>query len=126
MNKAHVGIIINYRRGPKSQRNQECLLKVLDIEPMESSKLIGWKVGWPYDEPRVFGMISKTHGRTGTLRVKFKKGVPGQALSTKVRIVSKWSDETPNVCVGVKFYLFIVSARAWCVGAVLWRIFVFR
>ena len=92
MNKAHVGIIINYRRGPKSQRNRECLLKVLDIEPMESSKLIGWKVGWPYDEPRVFGMISKTHGRTGTLRVKFKKGVPGQALSTKVRIVSKWSD----------------------------------
>ncbi len=77
MNEGHVGVIINYRRGPKSQRNQECLLKVLDIEPMESSKLIGWKVGWPYDEPRVFGMISKPHGRTGTLRVKFNKGVSG-------------------------------------------------
>jgi len=37
----------------------------------------------------VFGVILKPHGRTGTLRVKFKKGLPGQALSTKVRIVKK-------------------------------------
>ena len=32
-----------------------------------------------------------------------------------------------EMCVGgVKFYLFIVSARAWCGYAVTWRIFVFR
>jgi len=37
-------------------------------------------------------VISKSHGRTGTLRVKFKRGLPGQALGTKVRIVSKWDD----------------------------------
>ena len=86
MNEAHVGVITNYRIGPKSQRNRECLLKVLDIEPTESTKLIGWRVGWPLDEPRLFGMISKPHGRTGTLRVKFKRGLPGQALGTKVKI----------------------------------------
>jgi len=92
MNEAHVGVITNYRRGPKSQRNRECLLKVLDIESNESSKLIGWRVGWPLDEPRLYGVISRTHGRTGTLRVKFKRGLPGQALGTKVRIVSEWRD----------------------------------
>jgi len=92
MNEAHVGVITNYRIGPKSQRNQECLLKILDIEPMESSKLIGWRVGWPLDEPKLFGIISKPHGRIGTLRVKFKRGLPGQALGTKVRIVSEWRD----------------------------------
>lgn len=92
MNEAHVGVITNYRRGPKSQRNRECLLKVLDVDPIESTKLIGWRVSWPLDEPRLFGMISKSHGRTGTLRVKFKRGLPGQALGTKVRIVSEWRD----------------------------------
>lgn len=86
MNDAHVGVITNYRRGPKSQRNRECLLKVLDVEPNESSKLIGWRVGWPLDEPRLYGIISKPHGKTGTLRVKFKRGLPGQALGTKVKI----------------------------------------
>ena len=92
MNEAHVGVITNYRRGPKSQRNRECLLKVLDVDPIESTKLIGWRVGWPLDEPRLFGMISKPHGRTGTLRVKFKRGLPGQALGTKVRLVSEGRD----------------------------------
>jgi large subunit ribosomal protein L35Ae len=92
MNESHVGVITNYRIGPKSQRNRECLLKVLDIEPTESFKLISWRVGWPLYEPRLFGMISKLHGRTGTLRVKFKRGLPGQALGTKVRIVSEWRD----------------------------------
>jgi ribosomal protein L35AE/L33A len=86
MNDVHVGVITNYRMGPKSQRNRECLLKVLDIKLNEASKLIGWRVGWPLDEPRLFGIISKPHGRTGTLRVNFKTGLPGQALGTKVKI----------------------------------------
>jgi ribosomal protein L35AE/L33A len=37
-------------------------------------------------------MISKSYARTETLRVKFKKGPPGQALGTKVRKVHVWSD----------------------------------
>jgi ribosomal protein L35AE/L33A len=41
---------------------------------------------------RLLGVISKPYGRTDTLRVEFKKGLPGQALGIKVRIVSEWSD----------------------------------
>ena len=84
------GVVVNYRRGPKSQRNRECIVKVLDIESNKPS-LIGWKVGWPQDEPRLFGTIVKPHGNTGTLRVKFRKGLPGQALGTIVTIVREWS-----------------------------------
>ena len=87
MAEEYTGIILGYRRGPKSQRNRECLLKVLDVEPGASSRLIGWQVGWPIDKPSIFGYISKPHGKTGTMRVKYKKGLPGQALGTKVRIV---------------------------------------
>ncbi len=84
----YVGVIQNYRRGPKSQRNQECLIKVLGVESCDSSRFVGWKVGWPLIESRLTGIILKTHGKTGSLRVKFKKGLPGQALGTKVKITS--------------------------------------
>jgi large subunit ribosomal protein L35Ae len=90
LNDEYVGIVENYRRGPKSQRNRECLVKALDLESNGPS-LIGWKVGWPHDRPRLFGTILKTLGTTGTLRVKFRKGLPGQALGTIVKIVREWS-----------------------------------
>lgn len=85
----YVGVITNYRRGPKSQRNQECLIKVLNVEPCDSSKFLSWKVGWPLTESRLTGKILKTHGRTGALRVKFQRGLPGQALGTKVKITKE-------------------------------------
>ena len=88
MENEYIGVVQNYRRGPKSQRNQECLIKALDVDSNEAD-LIGWKVGWPQDEPRLFGTILKRHGKTGALRVKFAKGLPGQALSTTVKIVRK-------------------------------------
>ena len=49
--------------------------------------MIGWKVGWPADDPKIFGKIVGFHGRKGTLRVKFKRGVPGQALNSRVKII---------------------------------------
>ena len=90
MDDEYIGIVQNYRSGTKFPRTQECLIKVLDIDSKEAN-LIGWKVGWPQDEPRLFGTIVKTHGKTGTLRVKFSKGLPGQALSTTVKITRKLS-----------------------------------
>jgi len=87
--KEYVGVITNYRRGPKSQRNQECILKVLGAEPEGASRFVGWKVGWPLEESRLTGVISRTHGKTGSLRAKFKKGLPGQALGTKVKIAKE-------------------------------------
>jgi large subunit ribosomal protein L35Ae len=88
MDEEYIGVVQSYRRSPKSQRNQECLIKVLDPES-KGVNLIGWKVSWPQEEPRLFGTILKPHGKTGALRVKFDKGLPGQALSTHVKIMRK-------------------------------------
>jgi ribosomal protein L35AE/L33A len=52
----------------------------------EFDRLESWLV---FNKPRLFGYISKYHGGTGNLRVKFKKGLPGQALGTKVKISKK-------------------------------------
>lgn len=81
-----VGVIQNYRLGKAAQRTKECLIRVLNEGASEAKMLIGWDVGWPLEEPKIRGKIVCPHGRTGTLRAKFRRGLPGQALSTHVRI----------------------------------------
>ncbi len=61
-------------------------MKVLGVEPSDAKRMIGSKVGWPVDDPKICSKIVGVHGRTGTLRVRFNRGVPSQALGTRVRI----------------------------------------
>lgn len=86
MGEEYVGVIQNYRLGKGSQRTKECLIRVLGEGAAEAKKLIGWDVGWPSEEPKIRGKIVCPHGRTRSLRARFRKGLPGQALSTRVRI----------------------------------------
>ena len=82
------GVIVNYRVGPKTQRSRECLVKFPNVKSAkDASRLIGRKVVWPAEEKRMIGKIVATHGTKGLVRVRFRKGVPGQALGTHVRIV---------------------------------------
>ncbi len=81
------GLILNYRFGRKTQYPKMCLIKVHDSGLSDSKPMIGWKVGWPADDPRVFGKIVGFHSRKGALKAKFKKGVPGQALNSRVKII---------------------------------------
>ena len=80
------GLILNYRIGRKTQDPRQCLIKVMSVEPSEARRMIGSKVGWPVDDPKIYGKIIGAHGRTGTLRVRFNRGVPGQALGNRVKI----------------------------------------
>lgn len=86
MQNEREGIILNYRRGRKTQYPRECLIKVLEIDPSDAKQMIGWKVGWPAEEPKIYGKILGLHGRKGTLRARFSKGVLGQALQSRVII----------------------------------------
>jgi large subunit ribosomal protein L35Ae len=80
------GLILNYRIGKKTQDARQCLIKILNVEPSEARRMIGLKVGWPVEDPKIIGKIIGVHGRTGTLKVRFKRGVPGQALGSRVKI----------------------------------------
>jgi len=86
MQNEREGLILNYRIGMKTQYPRVCLIKVMDVNPSYSKQMIGWKVGWPADDPKIYGKIVGFHGRKGTLRAKFKRGVPGQALNSRVKI----------------------------------------
>ena len=82
------GFIVSYRRGPKTQRPKECLLKFPHIKSFsEASSLIGRKVAWPVGERKCIGKIVAPHGKKGLVRARFRKGVPGEALGSQVEII---------------------------------------
>ena len=45
------------------------------------------KVVWKQGDSKLIGKISGAHGKNGVVKVKFQKGVPGQALGTNVELV---------------------------------------
>lgn len=87
MSEDFVGVISNYNVGMHKQRTDRCLIKVRNVDHSVTRGLIGYKVLWPKTVPKLIGKIVKHHGSSGTLVAKFKKGVPGQALGTEVKIM---------------------------------------
>lgn len=83
--------IANYRQGGNRQYNNEMIVHVNDIDDKEKAKaLIGKKVLWLSPTKKEFiGLIKKQHGNKGALRVRFDKGLPGQAIGNKVKIMEK-------------------------------------
>jgi len=88
MPESLVGFIVNYRTGPKTQGPKECILRFPNIKSsMEAARLVGRKVAWPAEECKIRGKIVALHGKKGLVRVRFRKGVPGRALGTRVKII---------------------------------------
>ena len=68
--------------------SSECLIQFTDVvSPAQSGQLIGQKVLWKGEKKKRIGKIVGFHGKKGVVRVKFKKGVPGQALGTIVELI---------------------------------------
>ncbi len=81
------GVIVNYVKGPRTQKPKECLLKCPNVKSVsEASQLIGRKVTWPVGERKCVGKIVAVHGRNGLVRARFRKGPPGEALGNLVEV----------------------------------------
>ena len=79
---------MNYRIGIKTQKSNECLVQFTDIaNPAKASKLLNQKVIWKSEKKQFVGKVIGFHGKNGVVRVRFKKGLPGQALGTEVELV---------------------------------------
>lgn len=83
--------IISFRRGRRSQRMNQFLLEVAGVETKEAAvKLVGRKVVWtsPGQRPKAIGgTITACHGRNGVLRARFTRGLPGEAIRNKVKVL---------------------------------------
>ncbi|MCX8171541.1 MAG: 50S ribosomal protein L35ae [Candidatus Bathyarchaeota archaeon] len=83
------GIVVNYRLGPREQYSRECILRFPNVKSRsEAGQLIGRKVAWTDGKKNtIIGVIVAPHGNKGLVRARFRRGLPGQALGTLVRIV---------------------------------------
>jgi large subunit ribosomal protein L35Ae len=82
------GRIVNYRIGIRTQLSRECLIQFTDVvSAAQAGQLVGQKVLWKGENKKHIGKIVGFHGKNGVVRVKFKKGVPGQALGATVELV---------------------------------------
>ena len=86
--KVH-GRITNYRTGPKEQTSNECLIEFENVNSVAlASKLIGQKVTWTNGTKKLIGKIRGPHGKNGMVKVRFVRGVPGQAIGSVVELTS--------------------------------------
>lgn len=89
MSQIIYGRITNYRVGNKSQTPRECLVEFKGINSAAvAGKLVGQKVAWKAGEKVRLGQVKALHGRNGIVKVRFRRGVPGEAIGTVVQIVN--------------------------------------
>ncbi|MCL5949086.1 MAG: 50S ribosomal protein L35ae [Candidatus Bathyarchaeota archaeon] len=86
--KVH-GRITNYRTGIREQTSNECLIEFENVTSASlASKLVGKKVTWKNGTAKLIGKIRGPHGKNGMVRVRFVRGVPGQAIGSIVELTS--------------------------------------
>ena len=95
----HTGVFINYKLGQKRQTSRKGIIEVLDVNQEDWGKVVGWWVGWPEKQPRLFGRIMGFHGNSGLL-VYFKKGLPGKAIGNHVVIMKGKKLKDSQITVG--------------------------
>jgi len=83
------GRIMNYRIGIRTQKSDECLIQFTSVtNRAESGQLVGRKVVLKGAKTKHAGKIVGSHGKNGVVIVRFKKGVPGQAIGTSVELIA--------------------------------------
>ncbi len=82
------GKVIQFRRGRKTVHERHFLIEIEDISNKEEAqKFVGKNVIWKSPAGKeINGKIASTHGNKGVVRAIFEKGLPGQAITTKVEV----------------------------------------
>ena len=82
------GTIASFRRGRHTIHTSQMIVHAKGVDKKERAvELVGKTVVWASPAKKeIKGKITATHGNNGAVRVKFETGMPGQAISQKVRI----------------------------------------
>ncbi len=80
--------VIQFRRGRHRIKERHFLIETEGVDSREkAAKLVGKEVIWKSPAGKeIKGKISSAHGNKGVVRAIFEKGLPGQAITTKVEI----------------------------------------
>lgn len=80
--------ILSFRRGRHTQNTRQFILDIKNCDTRaKAAKYIGRKVVWTSPgKKQIVGKITAPHGNSGAVRARFSKGLPGTALTNKVKI----------------------------------------
>jgi len=80
------GIISSFRRAKRVQHTHETIVEI--PEGTDPETLVGAKALWTRDGGvRIMGRVIARHGRGTSVRVRWRKGFPGQGIGTPVEIM---------------------------------------
>jgi len=82
------GRVIQFRRGRKTIHERHFLIEIENVSNKEEAqKFVGKNVSWKSPAGKeIAGKIAAVHGSKGVVRAIFERGLPGQAITTKVEI----------------------------------------
>jgi ribosomal protein L35AE/L33A len=81
--------MVNYRIGIRTQMPKLCLIQIIGENTVSKvGQLIGRKMVLKYGKSSFIGRIMGLHGKNGVVKVKFHKGIHGQALGARVELLS--------------------------------------
>lgn len=82
------GKVIQFRRGKKTISERHFLIEIDGVSKREQAeKFVGKSVVWKSPAGKeIKGKVAAPHGNKGVVRVIFEKGLPGQAITTKVEV----------------------------------------
>lgn len=83
-----IGKVIQFRRGRKTIHERHFLIELDGVSSKkEAEKFAGKNVEWKSPAGKIIkGKIAASHGTKGVVRAIFEKGLPGQAITTKVEV----------------------------------------
>jgi large subunit ribosomal protein L35Ae len=81
------GIVVQFRRGRHRIHEKHYLLDLGMKDREEAKKMIGKEVIWKsVSGKEINGKVSDAHGNKGLVRAIFERGLPGQAITTKIEV----------------------------------------
>ena len=83
------GTILSYRRGRHTQNVNQMLIQLENVDSKDKAKeFLRKKLVWTSPSGKeIKGEIIALHGNKGVVRAKFERNLPGQAITTKIRII---------------------------------------
>lgn len=81
---------MNFRRGVERSHSDQMIVKFNGIDSRDKAReLVGKHITWTAagkQKKEIKGEIRGPHGNSGAVRVKFLRGMPGQAIGAKVMV----------------------------------------
>ncbi|MEM5878536.1 MAG: 50S ribosomal protein L35ae [Candidatus Aenigmatarchaeota archaeon] len=82
------GVVLGYRRGSTTQNVNQVLIDFGLENDKKAAEILGKEVIWTSPSGKqIKGKIIAVHGKKGVVRAKFTPNLPGQAKSTRVKLV---------------------------------------